>query len=163
MSTKSNNGVTNYWDQKVRMDGIYPTTNIFSSVGITNTPDERVTVWSSLIGSSNFYLIGSFWPNLPSSVGNETETELNSFQLFQNYPNPFNPTTKISWQSPVGGFQSIKVYDVLGNEVARLINEYKPAGSYEVEFNASALSSGIYFYKLQAGSFTETKKMIVIK
>lgn len=163
MSTKSNGGSGTYWDQRVRMDGVYPTTNAYSSVGITKTPDERITVWSSLIGSSNFYLIGSFWPNLPSSVGNETETELNSFQLFQNYPNPFNPTTKISWQSPVGSFQSIKVYDVLGNEVAKLINEYKPAGSYEVEFNASALSSGIYFYKLQAGSFTETKKMIVIK
>ncbi len=57
--------------------------------------------------------------------------------LHQNYPNPFNPSTKISWQSPVGSWQTLKVYDVLGNEVATLVNEYRNAGSYEVEFNAS--------------------------
>jgi len=85
------------------------------------------------------------------------------FKLYQNYPNPFNPTTKISWQSPVSGWQTLKVYDVLGNELATLVNEYKPAGSYEVEFNASKLSNGIYVYKLTAGSFVSSKKMIVIK
>jgi hypothetical protein len=86
-----------------------------------------------------------------------------NYVLYQNYPNPFNPTTKIRWQSPVSGWQTIKVYDVLGNEITTLINEYKPAGSYEVEFNASNLSSGIYFYKLTAGSFVSSKKMMVIK
>jgi hypothetical protein len=85
------------------------------------------------------------------------------FILHQNYPNPFNPSTKISWQSPVSGHQTLKVYDVLGNEVASLVNEFRNAGSYEVDFNASSLSSGIYFYKLQAGSFIQTKKMILIK
>ncbi|MBK7377929.1 MAG: T9SS type A sorting domain-containing protein [Ignavibacteriales bacterium] len=85
------------------------------------------------------------------------------FTLSQNYPNPFNPSTKISWQSPVGSWQTLKVYDILGNEVATLVNEEKPAGTYEVEFNVSQLSSGIYFYKLQAGDFIATKKMIVIK
>ncbi len=90
----------------------------------------------------------------------------NTFNLSQNYPNPFNPSTKISWQSPVGGYTTLKVYDVLGNEVATLVDEYKNAGSYEVEFNAgqtSSLSSGVYFYKLQAGSFVQTKKMILTK
>jgi hypothetical protein len=90
-----------------------------------------------------------------------------SFHLFQNYPNPFNPSTKISWQSPVSGWQTLKVYDVLGNEVATLVNEYKPAGSYEVEFNPSSinlhLASGIYFYRLHAGDYFETKKMVFIK
>jgi hypothetical protein len=85
------------------------------------------------------------------------------FILLQNYPNPFNPSTKISWQSPVSGHQTLKVYDVLGNEVATLVNEFRNAGSYEVDFNASALSSGVYFYKLQAGSFIQTKKMILMK
>ena len=66
----------------------------------------------------------------------EIKFEPVSFSLSQNYPNPFNPSTKISWQSPVGSWQTLKVYDVLGNEVATLVNEYKPAGSYEVEFNA---------------------------
>ncbi|MBE0538437.1 MAG: T9SS type A sorting domain-containing protein [Ignavibacterium sp.] len=86
-----------------------------------------------------------------------------NFSLFQNYPNPFNPSTKISWQSPVSSHQSLKIFDVLGNEVATLINEYKSAGSYEIDFNASSLSSGIYFYRLQAGSFVQSKKMVLIK
>jgi hypothetical protein len=85
------------------------------------------------------------------------------FSLEQNYPNPFNPTTKISWQSSVGSWQTIKVYDVLGNEVATLVNEQKPAGSYEVEFDGSALPSGAYFYQLKTGSFIETKKMVLLR
>ena len=87
----------------------------------------------------------------------------NEFYLVQNYPNPFNPSTTISWQSPVGSHQTLKVYDVLGNEVATLVDEYREAGRYEVEFNAENLSSGIYLYKLSTGSFTETKKMTLIK
>ncbi len=83
----------------------------------------------------------------------------NKFQLNQNYPNPFNPSTKISWQSPVGSWHTIKVYDVLGNEITTLIDEYKPAGRYEAEFNTSSLSSGVYFYQLKAGGFVTTKKM----
>jgi hypothetical protein len=85
------------------------------------------------------------------------------FELKQNYPNPFNPTTTISWQSPVGSHQTLKVYDVLGNEVATLVNEYREAGRYEVTFDASNLASGMYLYRLQSGSFVETKKMILIK
>jgi hypothetical protein len=93
----------------------------------------------------------------------DDKINLKDFSLCQNYPNPFNPTTKISWQSPVGSWQTLKVYDMLGNEVATLVDEYKPAGSYEVDFNAVGLSSGIYFYKLQTGLFVETKKMILLR
>ena len=85
------------------------------------------------------------------------------FVLAQNYPNPFNPSTKISWQAPVDSRQTLKIYNILGIEVATLVDEYKPAGIYEIDFDASSLSSGIYFYKLQAGSFIETKKMILLK
>jgi hypothetical protein len=90
------------------------------------------------------------------------------FNLEQNYPNPFNPTTKIEFRTANFGFVSLKVYDILGNEVAILVNEEKPAGSYEVEFNGHSdegqnLSSGIYFYQLKSGSFIQTKKMILIK
>ena len=85
------------------------------------------------------------------------------FELFQNYPNPFNPSTTIRWQSTVSSHQSLKVYDFLGREVATLVDEYKPAGRYEVEFDAASLSSGIYLYKLKAGDFIETKKMILMK
>ncbi len=86
-----------------------------------------------------------------------------SFSIFQNYPNPFNPSTKISWQSPISSWQSIKVYDVLGNLIATLVDEYKNAGSYEIAFDASSLSSGVYFYQLIAGDYIETKRMVVLK
>jgi len=92
------------------------------------------------------------------------------FSLFQNYPNPFNPTTHFGFRIadfPAGGgagvFVSLKIYDVLGNEVAVLVNEEKSPGKYETEFNAGGLSSGIYFYRLQAGSFSDTKKLILLK
>jgi hypothetical protein len=86
-----------------------------------------------------------------------------SFSLLQNYPNPFNPTTKINWRSPVSSRQTLKVYDVLGNEVVTLVDEYKPAGSYEVDFKASNLPSGVYFYQLKAGKYVETKKAILMR
>lgn len=102
---------------------------------------------------------------------------VNNFTLYQNYPNPFsakggstsggNPSTKISWQSPVGSWQTLKVYDVLGKEIATLVDEYKPAGTYEVEFQSSVgghqLASGIYYYQLKAGDFIQTKKMILLR
>ncbi len=105
-----------------------------------------------------------------TSVDENESGVVNNFSLKQNYPNPFNPTTKIRFTIPsvisneernlnVG----LKVFDILGNEVATLVNEFKSAGSYEIIFNASKLSSGVYFYKLTAGSFIETKKMILLK
>ncbi|MCU0343309.1 MAG: YCF48-related protein [Ignavibacterium sp.] len=87
----------------------------------------------------------------------------NDFSLSQNYPNPFNPSTSIQYAIASRQFVTLKVYDVLGNEVTTLVNEEKPAGSYQVEFNASYLTSGIYFYKLTTGSFSETKKMMLLK
>lgn len=86
-----------------------------------------------------------------------------NFQLYQNYPNPFNPSTKIKYAITEQAFISLKVYDALGNEVSTLVNEVKPTGNYEVEFNGTGLSSGVYFYKLNAGSFVETKKMVLLK
>jgi len=121
--------------------------------------------------------------SLPYAVStNVKQTVLNpvGFSLEQNYPNPFNPTTTIKYQIPELSFTTIIVYDVLGNEVAKLVNEEKPIGNYEIEFsaiggsasggNAWNLPSGIYFYRLQvypanggAGSFVETKKMVLMK
>ena len=86
-----------------------------------------------------------------------------NFRLNQNYPNPFNPITKIEFSVPSLNRVSIKVYDILGKQIAVLLNEEKPAGNYEIDFNGSNLSSGVYFYKMQAGNFTESKKMILIK
>ena len=99
----------------------------------------------------------------PTGVENINSEFPKEFVLSQNYPNPFNPSTKISWQSSISSWQTLKVYDLLGNEVAALVNEYKPAGNYEVNFDAKNLTSGIYFYKLQAGSFVKTNKMILLR
>jgi len=85
------------------------------------------------------------------------------FVLHQNYPNPFNPTTVIKYSIPQQTFVSLKVYNILGKEVSVLVNEQKEAGVYEVEFNASNLSNGIYFYTLRAGNFVDTKKLILAK
>jgi 7,8-dihydropterin-6-yl-methyl-4-(beta-D-ribofuranosyl)aminobenzene 5'-phosphate synthase len=85
------------------------------------------------------------------------------FKLEQNYPNPFNPTTTIKYSVPKLSFVTIKIYDVLGNEVATLVNEEKAVGAYELNWNATNLPSGVYFYRLQAGDFVETKKMILLK
>ena len=108
-----------------------------------------------------------------TSVENEMENEFtvpDNFSLSQNYPNPFNPTTKIRYSIPeaplsLGEGQGVRlvIYDVLGKEIATLVDEFKPAGSYEVEFNADKLSSGVYFYQLNSGSFVQTKKMILLR
>jgi len=96
---------------------------------------------------------------------NEVNTKIipDGFALQQNYPNPFNPSTNIGFKISDRGFVSLKVYDILGNEVVTLVNEEKPAGSYEVEFNASSIASGVYVYILKAGTFIESKKMVLIK
>jgi len=127
---------------------------------------------NSLTGLDEGYLLAV---NGITSV-NELDNNPKDFSLSQNYPNPFNPSTVISYHLPVSSNVILKVFDVLGNEVATLVNEYKPAGSYEVEFSTlgrsasgrnvaheSLRASGIYFYQLKAGSFIQTKKMIMLK
>ena len=99
-----------------------------------------------------------------ADVGNNLiESTPHTFKLNYNYPNPFNPSTKISYSIPKQSIVTLKVYDPMGNEVSTLVSEEKAAGNYEVNFNAKNLSSGIYFYKLQAGNFVETKKMILLR
>ena len=90
---------------------------------------------------------------------------VDKFELNQNYPNPFNPSTTISYQLPIRSHVTLKVYNIIGNEVTTLVNEEKAAGAYNVQFatNNLQLSSGIYFYRLQAGSFFEAKEMILLK
>jgi hypothetical protein len=86
-----------------------------------------------------------------------------SFFLMQNYPNPFNPATTISFSLPSKSFISLKIFDLLGKEVATIVSGEMSAGSYSKQWNASTFSSGIYFYRLQAGKFTETKKLVLMK
>ena len=92
--------------------------------------------------------------------GNGIPSEYN---LMQNYPNPFNPSTRIKYALPKSGYVTLEVFDILGNKVASLVNAQQQAGYYETEFNASALASGIYFYKLSAGSYTSSNKMVLVK
>ncbi len=96
-------------------------------------------------------------------VENQTGTFIQTYNLLQNYPNPFNPTTSMQFTIGSRQFVSLKVYDILGREIETLVNEEKPAGEYEVEFDGSNLPSGIYFYRLKAGEFTETRKMVLLR
>ncbi len=109
----------------------------------------------------NGYDIGSYEYN--SAVNVEGKIQIPEFKLFQNYPNPFNPTTTISYQLKERSFTSIKVFDILGEEAAILVNEEEPAGRYEVNFDGSSLSSGIYFYQLYTRESLQTRKMILLK
>lgn len=115
--------------------------------------------WSGHPWDANFHLKGTL---LTTDV-KEDKYLPGEFSLLQNYPNPFNPSTRIQYQVSSILHVTLKVYDVLGNEVATIVDEYREVGSYEAEFDAVNLSSGLYFYQLKAGSFVETKKMILLK
>jgi len=100
--------------------------------------------------------------NLITSV-EETQTLPTVFSLEQNFPNPFNPTTSISYRLPVNNFVTLKIYDLLGRDIETLVDEYQQAGTYVKTFQGNSLPSGAYFYKLSAGNFSETRKMVLIK
>ena len=138
----------------------------FRKIQVEFNPDSIQNYNANLIvysngGIKNILLTG-FGKDNAVNVEDETITPI-AFKLEQNFPNPFNPSTKISWQSPVSSWQTLKVYDVLGNEVATLVDEYKTAGNHIVNFDALDLSSGIYFYQLRSGNYLETKKLTLLK
>ena len=127
-------------------------------------------VVNSLLSSNNYIYAGtagsSVWKRpLSELIGiNPIAKEVpDKFSLFQNYPNPFNPTTKIKFQIAKSSFVTLKIYDILGREVETLVNEKQTAGTYQAEWDGSIFASGIYFYKLQTESFSETKKMMLIR
>jgi len=98
------------------------------------------------------------------NINNDTTLHFpENLSLNQNFPNPFNPLTTISYQLPTKNFVTLKVYDLLGNEVATLVNEEKPAGRYETSFNSQQLPSGIYFYQLKSGVKIQNKKMVLVR
>jgi len=101
--------------------------------------------------------------SLVVSTGNQSSLVADRFGLAQNYPNPFNPSTTIYYNMPKSGNVKIKVYDVLGNEISTLVNEYKIGGTHQIVFNAGWLASGIYFYRMEADGFTDVKRMTLIK
>jgi len=152
-----------------------------SSISLTTTyipVDESIQViidFFNLIHHSEFLerVLIHFGLEEPNSIIDESADQLTTFHLHQNYPNPFNPSTSIQYAVSSPQFVTLKVYDVLGKEVATLVNEEKPSGNYEVEFSAIGgsasggnswnLASGIYFYQLKAGEFIQTKKMILLR
>jgi len=110
-----------------------------------------------------FGMVGSFDASTPTGViSNRSELPLDP-SLQQSYPNPFNPTTTIQFSIPEATHVTLRVFDVLGQEIVTLVNEKREAGRYDVEYNASGLSSGAYFYRLQAGDFVQTKRLILLK
>lgn len=121
--------------------------------------DDCLGVWRS---GTTFFTYASYQCTGTVGIGNNNEIPL-SYSLSQNYPNPFNPSTLINYSIPAGGSVKLVVYNLLGEEVAALVNEYKPAGKYGIEFNASQLATGVYFYKLTSGDFSDTKKLMLIK
>jgi hypothetical protein len=150
------------------------------------TPDSLLALDIDFADSLHGIAVGEggyifrYVPDSPVIVNEPDQKIVDGYRLEQNYPNPFNPSSKISWQSPVGSWQTLKIYDVLGNEIVTLVDEYKQAGSYSIEFNMQnlpaglaglELSSGIYFYQLITGNpstssgkvFVETKKMLLLK
>jgi hypothetical protein len=111
--------------------------------------------------SEKLELIG--FNGIPVNVRDKLSIKPKGFNLLQNYPNPFNPSITIEYSIPKPSHVVIKIFDVLGIEVATLVNEEKPTGNYKVEFISSNLSSGIYFYRMEAGKFIETKKLLLLK
>ncbi len=162
MITVDTNLFVGTWSQ-----GVYWLVNMDSSWVQVGLPGNYVTSFASLNG--NLYaatINNSVWKRPVSEMtvitGIKKETP-SDFSLYQNYPNPFNPTTSIEYSLDKRQFVSLKVYDILGREVAVLINEEKPAGSYEVKFDASGLSSGVYLYRISAGKNSVTRKMILMR
>jgi hypothetical protein len=131
--------------------------------------NEEITVAFALVGATNLADLKTFAGNAKIkyqqlvSVGNEGSFIPEKFSLGQNYPNPFNPTTTIGYSLPKASDVTVKVYDILGGEVKTLVSEFKSAGNYNINFDASGLASGVYYYKIQAGDFTEVKKLTLLK
>ena len=134
--------------------------------GNSNSPKQYSFIDRNPVGGSKFkYRLKQIDTDGQFEYSDVVEVELLpiQYELYQNFPNPFNPTTTIRYEIPERSFVTIKVYDVLGNAVGTLVDEEKPGGEYEIEFDGSRLTSGIYFYQLKAGSFIETKKKVLIK
>ena len=155
MLVKSAGNTANSWDNPITIsyDG-------FSSKAgfIGNTSNDCFVLWSNKFESTLY----ATYCDVSLDVDDEHQLP-DDYSLSNNHPNPFNPTTSLQYAIGNWQFVTLKVYDVLGRVVKILVNEEKPAGEYRIEFNASKLSSGVYYYRLQTDNYTETKKMMLIK
>lgn len=149
-------------------DTIFISTNFGDSWCSYPYPDNKYNYITDIKKDYDSYYFGTlksglYKVDIITSLDDENNFFSNSYQLSQNYPNPFNPVSKIKFSIPVSGNVEIKVYDILGKEIKTLLNEYKQSGTYEVEFDASNLPSGVYFYRMISGSYLETKKMLLLR
>ena len=165
-------GDTVKWTNSSGMHSVVADDNSFTSGPVSSGAWSYEHTFNS-VGTNPYYCaqhggVGGVGMSGVITVENATDISddgfaIYQFELQQNYPNPFNPSTNIQYAISSMQFVTLKVYDILGREVATLFNEEKPAGIYDVEFNGTQLSSGTYFYQLKAGSFIETKKMTLLK
>lgn len=140
-----------YWDSDVN-------NWIAVSNAVINTSTNKVTFSNSKVG--NFYILTG---DSPTGLGNGTEGAVEQFSLEQNYPNPFNPSTSIRYTVPNTSIVNITVYNIVGQEITQLVNEFKQTGEHEITFNADELSSGIYLVRMQAGEYVSMIKMTLLK
>ena len=164
----SNSEVGYYIERKLGSSGTYA---VIDSVGANVS---TYTDTKGVPGNDYFYRVRGYNLVCTSTYSNEVNLTLtgvksngtgipDKFDVSQNYPNPFNPSTVITYQVPVSSVVTLKVYDMLGKEIRTLVNESKNAGYYSAVFVASNLPSGVYFYRMQAGKYSETKKLTVLK
>lgn len=150
-------------DKVYRYDALFSNPPEVISSGHNNPADIFYNTYDNVLAIPNFHANRvDFIPVSQTEIGLDDNLP-NNFKLMQNYPNPFNPSTTIMYQIPELSFTTLRVYDVLGNEIKTLINEEKPAGVYALAFDGNGLTSGIYFYRLTAGEFREIKKMMLMK
>lgn len=160
------------WTNVLGQHNVKADDNSFTSGAAAPAPWEFIHTFTA-VGNNPYYCEPHGGPGgsgmsgviiVQNPVGIEDEKlAADNFELLQNFPNPFNPSTKIEYRISDHSFVSMKVFNILGDEIASLVNEEKPAGIYNVNFDASGLSSGMYLYQLRAGNFVETKKMLLIK
>jgi len=143
--------------------------NVHFGFGNASLIDSLIIIWPRGLRevytnlALNTFYTATEGAGVVSDISNPSNTIPNQFKLNQNYPNPFNPSTVISYNLTISNYVTLKVYSILGEEVVTLINKRQPAGNYEVSFDAEGVSSGIYFYKLSAGSYSETRMMTLLK
>jgi hypothetical protein len=171
VDVSSNNGTT--WSRLATFNGVDSSTWKLQSFNITPYVNGSTNMVVRFRDSCDTNTNWDGWyvdninvtafQTVPTSVGNSNALIPDKYELNQNYPNPFNPATKINFALPKDGFVKITIFDLLGREIRTLVNESKTAGYYSVDFSGENLSSGFYFYKMETGSFVETKKMMLIK
>ena len=152
--------------QRKMLNGEFSTVGFVEGYGTTTETQNYSFADENLLPATYSYRLRQVDFDGTSELSDVIEVEVSTpidYSLSQNYPNPFNPSTTIRYSIPADGYVTLKVYDVLGNEVASLVDEQKQSGAFDVHFNANALSSGVYYYTLKAGEFTSTKKLVLMK